>query len=48
MQHQNTQGGLLMGNIVQLNEAEIKGQLEEMVKKSVEETLNSLPDAEAD
>lgn len=37
-----------MGNIVQLNEQEIKSQLGEMVRKSVEETLNSLLDAEAD
>lgn len=37
-----------MGNIVQLNEQEIKSQLGEMVRKSVEETLNNLLDAEAD
>jgi len=37
-----------MGNIVQLNEGEIKNQLGEMVRKTVEETLNSLLDAEAD
>ena len=37
-----------MGNIVQLNESEIKNQLGEMVRKSVEDTLNSLLDAEAD
>lgn len=37
-----------MSNIIQLNETEIKSQLEEMVKKSVEDTLNALLDAEAD
>ena len=37
-----------MGNIVQLNEGEIKNQLGEMVRQSVEDTLNSMLDAEAD
>lgn len=37
-----------MGDIVQLNEGEIKNQLGEMVRKTVEETLNNLLDAEAD
>ena len=37
-----------MSKIIQLNEEEIKSQLSEMVKKSVEDTLNALLDAEAD
>ena len=37
-----------MGNIIQLNEEEIKSNLSEMVRKSVEETLNALLDEEAD
>lgn len=37
-----------MGDIVQLNEGEIKSQLGEMVRKSVEETLNTMLDEEAD
>ena len=32
--------------IVQLNEEVIKGQLKELVRGSVEETLNGLPEAE--
>ena len=31
-----------MGNIVQFNEAEIKAQLGEMVRKTVENTLNTI------
>ncbi len=34
-------------NIIQLNEAAIKGELKELVKNSVEETLNALLDHEA-
>lgn len=37
-----------MGTIVQLNEGEIKSQLGEMVRKTVEETLNAVLDEEAD
>ena len=37
-----------MGNIIQLNEEEIKSNLSEMVRKSVKETLNALLDEEAD
>lgn len=37
-----------MNHIVQLNEEEIKTQLEEMVRKTVEDTLNAMLDAEAD
>ena len=35
-------------NIIQLNEAAIKGELKDLVKNSVEETLNALLDHEAD
>ena len=35
-------------NIIQLNEAAIKGELRDLVKSSVEETLNALLDHEAD
>lgn len=35
-------------NILQLNEAAIKGELKDLVKNSVEETLNALLDHEAD
>ena len=34
--------------IIQLNEAAIKGELKDLVKNSVEETLNALLDHEAD
>ena len=37
-----------MADIIQLNQAEIKSQLGEMVRKSVEDTLNAMLDAEAD
>lgn len=37
-----------MSSIVQLNEKEIKNRIGEMVRKSVEETLNTLLDEEAD
>ena len=37
-----------MGKIVQLNEGEIKSQLGEMVRASVEETLNAMLEEEAD
>ena len=36
-----------MGEIIHLNEPEIKQQLGELVRKSVEETLNAMLDAEA-
>ena len=35
-------------NIIQLSEAAIKGELKDLVKNSVEETLNALLDHEAD
>lgn len=34
-------------NIIQLNEEAVKGELKELVRKSVEETLNELLDKEA-
>ena len=34
-----------MGNIVQLNETEIKKRLGEMVRKTVKDTLNAMLDA---
>jgi putative transposase len=37
-----------MSNIIHLNEAELKNQLGELVRGTVEETLNKLLDAEAD
>ena len=38
----------MSGKIVQLNEEIIKGQLKELVRGSVEETLNELLEAEAE
>jgi putative transposase len=37
-----------MGNIVQINEQEIQGHLNEVVRSTVEKTLNDMLDAEAD
>jgi len=37
-----------MGEIIHLNEGEVKAELGEMVRKTVEETLNAMLDAEAD
>lgn len=37
-----------MSNIIHLNESELKNQLGELVRGTVEETLNKLLDAEAD
>ena len=37
-----------MADIIQLNQAEIKSQLGELVRQSVEDTLNAMLDAEAD
>ena len=37
-----------MGEIIQLNEEKVKSELGEMVRKSVEETLNTMLDEEAD
>lgn len=38
----------VLGKVVSIDEAKIKSHLDEMVRKSVEETLNGLLDAEAD
>ena len=38
----------MSNNIVQFNEEIIKGQIKELVRGSVEETLNELLDAEAE
>ena len=38
----------IAGKIVDINEDEIRGHLDEMVRNSVEDTLNALLDAEAD
>ena len=37
-----------MADIIQLNQAEIKSQLGDLVRQSVEDTLNAMLDAEAD
>jgi transposase-like protein len=42
------QDGLGVKAIVQVNETAVRGELKEMVRQSVEETLNGLLDAEAD
>ena len=40
--------GLLMGQIIQFNEGELKAHLDAKVTQSVEETLNALLNAAAD
>ena len=35
-------------NIIQLNEEVVKGEIRDLVRKSVEETLNEMLDAEAE
>ena len=37
-----------MADIIQLNQEEIKSQLGDLVRQSVEDTLNAMLDAEAD
>lgn len=37
-----------MGNVIRIDEGEIRGHLTELVKGTVEETLNAMLDAEAD
>nr|MBQ4456219.1 hypothetical protein [Clostridia bacterium] len=37
-----------MADIIQLNQEEIKSQLGDLVKQTVEDTLNAMLDAEAD
>ncbi len=41
-------GSVENGSMVQVDEAQIRGHVDEVVRKSVEETLNGLLDAEAD
>lgn len=43
-----TKKKLSMADIIHLNQEEIKSQLGDMVRKSVEDTLNAMLDAEAD
>jgi len=38
----------MFDKIVQLNEAAVKSELKELVRKNIEETLNNLPDKETD
>ena len=40
--------GMKGGKLIEINESEVEGHLGELVRKSVEETLNGLLDAEAD
>ena len=37
-----------LGSVVQIDEARIQAHLDQVVRATVEETLNALPDAEAD
>jgi hypothetical protein len=37
-----------LDNVIQIDEAQVRGHLSELVRGSVEETLNGLLDAEAD
>ena len=37
-----------LGKVIQIDEAQLRGQLGDLVRESVEETLNALLDAEAD
>lgn len=37
-----------LGKIIQIDESQLRGQLGELARESVEETLNSLLEAEAD
>ena len=37
-----------LGKVIEIDEARIRDHLAEVVRGSVEETLNALPDAEAD
>ena len=43
-----TEGGQGMGEVIRIDEARIRDHLGEMVRGTVEETLNALLDAEAD
>jgi len=44
----NGEGGTSQGKIIQIDEAQIKGHLDEMVRGTVEEMLNGLLEAEAE
>jgi len=44
----NGGAGSSQGQIIQINEAQIKGHLDEMVRGTAEEMLNGLLDAEAE
>ena len=37
-----------LGQVIQIDEGQVRGHLDEMVRSTVEETLNGLLDAEAD
>ncbi len=37
-----------LGNVIEINESEVQNHLGELVRTTVEETLNSMLDAEAD
>lgn len=43
--HKKHIGGTSMGDTIHLNEEEVKSQLSEMVRETVEKTLNQLLDA---
>jgi len=45
MENDNTKP---LGRVIRIDESEIRGHLDEMVRGTVEETLNGLLDAEAD
>ncbi len=44
----SAQSDKLLCNVIKINEAQIQDHLGEMVRSTVEETLNALLDAEAD
>ena len=37
-----------LGKVIQIDESQLRGQLGELVRESVEETLNAMLDSEAD
>ena len=41
-------GSAAIGSMVQIDEEQVRGHVDEVVRRSVEETLNGLLDAEAD
>ena len=44
----NVAGSTISGSIVQIDEEQVRGHVDEVVRRSVEETLNGLLEAEAD